>query len=103
MKMIKALTGIAALTMAVPALAALPPGYQRAAELKAILNHEKLVEAFPFREFIQRVEYVRQDLYRVSTESCTLYAKIVGKPLPPGMVGARQFDVVLGKAECAAE
>ena len=101
MKTIKLLVVGAAFTAAAPAFAELPPGYQRAVELKAILNHDDLVAAFPQYELIEDVSYVSKDLYRVKSAKCVLEAKIVGKPLPAGMVGARQFDVVLGKAKCA--
>ncbi|MES2987377.1 MAG: hypothetical protein V4808_05695 [Pseudomonadota bacterium] len=102
MKIIKLLGTVAALATATAAFAELSPEYQRAAELKAILNHDDLVTAFPQSKPIEKVEYVSRDLYRVTAGTCTLAATIVGKPLPEGMVGARQFDVVLGKAECPA-
>lgn len=47
MKIVTMLLAAASCLIAAPALAALPPAYQRAAELKAILAHEGLVAAFP--------------------------------------------------------
>lgn len=102
MNITKFLAAVGALAIALPASAALPPQYQRAAELKAILDHAELAASFPDGAPIERVEFVRADLYRVTAGSCFLYAKIVGKPMPNGMVGARQFDVELGKADCSS-
>ncbi|RYY24423.1 MAG: hypothetical protein EOP62_17075 [Sphingomonadales bacterium] len=101
MKIIKLVTAAAVFSIATPALAELPPAYQRAVEIKAIVNHDDLVAAFPQDALIEQVLYVSKDLYRVKAGKCVLDAKIVGKALPEGMVGARQFDVVLGKAVCA--
>jgi hypothetical protein len=100
MKFAKPLAALAALALAFPASAALPPQYQRAAELKAILDHAELAGAFPQGQPIDRVEFVRPDLYRVTAGTCFLYAQIVGKAMPAGMVGARQFDVELSKVDC---
>lgn len=102
MKMTKLLAAFAALVMALPASAALPPQYQRAAELKAVADHADLAASFPNGTSIDRIEFVRTDLYRVTAGSCFLYAKIIEKPMPDGMVGARQFDVELSKADCPA-
>lgn len=77
----------------------MPPQYQRTAELKAILDNADVVGAFEGRP-IDRVEWVAEDQYRVTAGRCILAVAIVGKPLPPGMVGARRFDVVPGKVEC---
>lgn len=99
MKLPFALAALSAASLALPAAAALPPEYQRVAELKAILDNSDLVSALR-GQMIERVEYVRPDLYRVTAGECFVMVSIVGKPLPPGMVGARQFDVVPGKVDC---
>lgn len=91
-----------AFCVAAPALAALPPAHQRAAELKAILDHQGVVRAFPAGRLIERIEYIRPDLYRVTAGNCVLQVAIVGRPLPDGRVGARRFDVVPGEVECSA-
>lgn len=103
MKIIHMLIAATSCLFTVPALAALPPAYQRTAELTAILAHEGLVEAFPQNLPIDEISYVGQDHYLVKAGKCALTVRIVGKPLPNGMVGARQFDVVFDKAECAAD
>ena len=103
MKIIKLVAATIAFAIAAPALAALPPAYQRMAELKAILDHHDLVAAFPQNMPIDEVSHVSDDLYQVKAGKCVLRVKIVGKALPGGVVGARQFDVVIGKAECAED
>lgn len=103
MKLPCLLAAAAVAALALPAAAALPPQWQRVAELKAILDNGDLVEAFAGqRRMIDRVEYVRPDLYRVVGGECFAYVTIAEKPLPGGMVGARQFDVVPGKIDCPA-
>lgn len=103
MKIIKLVAATAAIAITSPALAALPPAYQRMAELKAIIDQPDLVAAFPPNTPIDEISYVSPDLYRVKAGKCALSVKIVGKALPERMVGARQFDVVIGKAECAED
>lgn len=102
MKFPSLFAAIAATALALPASAALPPQWQRVAELKAILDSNALVEAFG-GQMIDRIEYVRRDLYRVSAGQCFAYVTIAEKALPAGMVGARQFDVVPHKVDCPAE
>ena len=88
-----------ALLAATPAGAALPPNYQRLAELNAVLALPAVGNAFGI-EPIERVEYVRPDLYRVSAGRCHLDVRIVGLPMPRGMVGARRFEARAGRRVC---
>lgn len=88
-------TGVAA----VPAAAALPPQYQRIAELRAIVADPGVAGAFGGTP-IERIEYVRSDLYRVSGGACRLDVAIVGLPIPGGMVGPRRFEVKAGRKVC---
>lgn len=83
-----------------PASAALPPHYQRIAELRAVLEHRGVAEALGEAP-IDSVAYVRTDLYRVSAGRCHVDARIVGLPLPNGMVGARRFEVRAEQRICA--
>ena len=106
MKSVKTIAGVAAILFAVPALAALPPQYQRAAEFKAIADSAEIPAAFPEGKPIDRVEFVSHDLYRVTAANCSLEVKIVDKPVSedtPPMVGPRRFELSIGKVECAAE
>jgi len=93
-----AVLGAAALA-ATPAQAALAPNYQRLAELRAVLDLPAVASAFGI-ERIDRVDYVATDLYRLSAGRCTLDVRIVGLPMPRGMVGARRFEARAGRRVC---
>jgi len=82
------------------AQAALPPTYQRIAELKAILDSADVVKSLPDGAPIDRMEYVKPDLYNVSAGNCALAVSIKNKPFPNDMVGARLFDVEVGTLTC---
>lgn len=84
---------------AMPALAALAPQYQRAAEFRAVAADGHIANAFGGAP-IERIEYVRTDLYRVSAGGCRLEVAIVDLPTPPGVVGARRFAVKAGRKVC---
>ncbi|HMO77353.1 MAG TPA: hypothetical protein PKD99_11815 [Sphingopyxis sp.] len=102
MKLPFMLAAVAAATLALPTSAALPPEWQRVAELKAILASNDLVKAFQGR-MIDRIEFVRHDLYRVTAGECFALVSIKEKPLPDNMDGARKFDVVPGEVDCPTE
>lgn len=89
----------AAALAAVPAAAALAPNYQRQAELRDVISHPGVTRAFG-SDPIDRVEYLRADLYRVSAGRCRLDAAIVELPTPPGVVGGRRFEVRPGPRVC---
>ena len=88
--------GAAALLTAMPAHAALAPNYQRLVELRAVLDLPAVAAAFT----VERVDYVATDLYRVSAGRCHLDVRIVGLPMPRGMVGARRFEARAGRRVC---
>ena len=81
---------------ATPAKAALPPNYQRLAELRAVLDLPAVASAF----VIDRIDYVATDLYRLSGGRCTLDVRIIDLPMPRGMVGARRFEARAGRRVC---
>lgn len=88
--------------VASPALAALPPDYQRAAELIAVIEAASEVMAGG-GETIQSVNYLGVDTYEVSYEHCTLRVDIVGVSPKEGeipMPGPRQFEAVAGEPDC---
>jgi hypothetical protein len=87
----------AAAQAAMPASAALPPNYQRLAELRAVLAHP----AFGSMQPIDRIAYVGQDLYRVTAGRCHVDVRIVDLPTPRGMVGARRFEARPGRRICS--
>ena len=97
------LSRLAALSLialaASPAPAALAPNYQRLAELRAVLQHPGVNSALQ-DAVVDRVEYVRTDLYRVSAGNCHVDVAIVGLPLPRGVAGARRFEVRPGRRVC---
>jgi hypothetical protein len=85
---------------ALPASAELAPNYQRQAELRAVLLHPGVVGAFAMDQPIERIEFVRTDLYRVSAGGCHLDVAIHGLPTPPDVSGGRRFEVRPGKKIC---
>ena len=90
--------GLVALAAA-PASAALPPHHQRAAELKAVAGDVRVANAFAGIP-IERIEFVRTDLYRVSAGRCRLDVAIVDLPTPPDVSGGRRFAVKAGTKVC---
>ena len=83
-----------------PASGALPPKYQRLAEIRAVLDNRAVSDALGDTP-INSVVYVRTDLYRVTAGRCRIDARIVGLPMPDGVVGARRFEVRAGQRVCA--
>ena len=86
--------------LALPASAALPPPHQRLAEFRAVINHPEIASALG-GDLLTRIEYVREDLYRVSGTRCRLDLAIVTTPSPPGPVGPRQFEVRATDRSCS--
>lgn len=94
------LLALGAALAAMPASAALPPHYQRIAELKAVLADPGVGAAFGIDAPIERVEYVKADLYRVSGGGCRLDVAIVDLPTPDDVAGGRRFRVRTGPKSC---
>ena len=94
------LLGLALSLAHVGAQAALPPTYQRLAELKAVLDDSNVLRSLPEGSLIERVEYIKPDHYEITAGQCTLAITLKDKPLPMGMVGARQFEIVPGTTTC---
>ena len=90
---------LAILGGALPAHAALPPNYQRLAELRAVLALPEVGRAFGL-DPIDRIELAAPDLYRLSAGRCHLDVRIIDLPMPRGMVGARRFQARAGRAVC---
>lgn len=86
-----------AILCAGPASAALPPQYQRAAELQAAL--QAALPKLGIRP-VDAVEYVGADLYQVRAGHCTLEVRIVTRPDAPAIPGPRQFTAVAGEPSC---
>lgn len=87
--------------LSLPALAALPPHYQRQAELMAIVG--EATEAFGIQHPIEAIDMQRPDFWVVRSGECTLELQIVDVPLEgkePGFVGPRNFAVEAGPVAC---
>jgi hypothetical protein len=81
------------------AMAALPPQYQRQAELVAIIQ-DQAVETALQHEPINAVRMTGVDAYQVTSDHCKVTVGIVDTPVQDGMVGPRQFAVVVTGAVC---
>ena len=94
------LSGMALMLAAGPALAALPPHFQRQAEIEAILA--AVVETFGITHPIESVLLTDVDTFEVRSGHCSLEDKIVDTPSAGGamMVGPRQFSVEVGELFC---
>lgn len=88
------------LTVALPATAALPPQYQRAAELQAIIASPEVAQKLRSRP-IDAIERVSPDLYRVRADQCRVDVRITNDPAAPPMPGPRRFLLVVGDAICS--
>ncbi len=87
--------------VSLPALAALPPHYQRQDELVAIIEH--VVEEFGIEHPIESIVMKDTDFYEVVSGSCRMEGVIVDVPPEPGaepISGPRQFAVKSGPLVC---
>jgi hypothetical protein len=82
------------------ASAALPPYWQSAKQIAAIVNDQQVHDALKYEEPILSISTTGNDIYELKTERCTLTVTIVDKPSNSGMVGPQQFDVEVGQADC---
>jgi hypothetical protein len=83
----------------VTAMAALPPFWQRKAEIQAILDSQEIADKLQPRP-IDAIEYIEDDHYRVRSDTCVLDVLIVDDKSTPGIVGPRKFKLELGKSTC---
>jgi hypothetical protein len=96
------LASLTAAALLVPSIAnaALPPFWQSAKEIAAIVSDQRVHDALKYEEPILSVSVTAPDTYVVRTERCTLTVKIIDKPAKPGVVGPRRFDLAVGEATC---
>lgn len=95
--------GFAAATLAATATsaaAALPPYWQSAREISAIVNDARVHDALKYEEPILSIGTTGDDVYELKTPRCTLRITNVDRPAAEGMVGPRQFDLEVGRADC---
>lgn len=100
----KLLLNLSCLLCLSPVLAALPPQFQRAAELQAIISSEVVDLLGQRGQFVDAIEYVGPDLYRVSGGNCVVFVRIVDVPQADTgeapMVGPRQFTLDIQEPVC---
>jgi hypothetical protein len=86
--------------MPLPALAALPPHYQRQAELNAVVT--VATDVLGIGNLIDAVELTEPDVFSVRSGECTLIVRIVDTPgkHEPGWVGPREFTAVPAPLAC---
>ncbi|MGH6617658.1 hypothetical protein [Sphingomonas sp.] len=84
--------------MAASAQAALPPYWQRAKELTAILESSDVARELDEAP-ITRIETTGEDRYRVSSGNCAVDVQLIGTAR--SNPGPRLFDLRVGKRKCA--
>ena len=85
----------------VAALAALPPQYQRQAELQAVIV--EATEQFGIGHLIESIVMTGGDSYEVTGDGCRMTLTIEDAPQDKAaepMVGSRQFTVKPGPLTC---
>ena len=91
------------LTLAAPAYAALPPYWQSAREIEAIVKDPRVHDAFKYEEPIISIGLQEpisdKRVYVIVTPRCTLLVAVVDKP-QPGLMGAVPFELEVGEATC---
>jgi hypothetical protein len=80
------------------AMAALPPQYQRLAELRAILDDSRVAGAFS--RPIDKIERIAEDLYRLTAGTCTMDVAIKDNPSRVDVVGPRSFFIDPAQLAC---
>ena len=85
---------------AASAWAALPPYWQSAREIAAIIEDPRVHDALKYEEPIVSISAMGDDAYLLKTARCSVTVTIVDTPQAEVMVGPRQFDLEVGAAEC---
>ncbi len=91
---------VALYALATPAFAALPPYWQSAREISTIINDPRVHDALKYEEPIVSITTGGDDVYEIKTARCTLLVTIVDVPQDKPMMGPRQFDIEVGRADC---
>ncbi|RWQ67810.1 hypothetical protein [Mesorhizobium sp.] len=84
----------------IAASAALPPHWQRKAEIQAIVDSGAVAGVLESRGPIDAVERVGNDHYRVRAGGCALDVLIVDDASAAVMLGPRKFLLKLGELVC---
>lgn len=80
-------------------LALLPPYYQSAKEITAILNDPEIAEKISSGRLIKAIEKTESG-YRILAGTCTLAVTIKYLPQPQGFVGPARFEFEAGDLIC---
>lgn len=65
-----------------PGRAALPPYWQRTAEIRAVLDSREVTEKLKTRGVITSIEWIAHNLYRVRAGNCELEVRLRHEPPP---------------------
>jgi hypothetical protein len=84
----------------IAASAALPPYWQRKAEIQAIVDSGAIAGVLESRGPIDAIERVGNDHYRVRAGGCALDVLIVDDTSAVAMPGPRKFKLKLGDLAC---
>lgn len=83
-----------------PALAVLPPQYERQEQLGLIVNSMEIVNAI---DVIDSIEAIDWDTFKVTGGRCHVIVRTVDIPLKPGeemVAGPRNFTLEVGEMVC---
>ena len=81
------------------AIALLPPYYQTAKEIIAILNDSEIAEKITSGRIIHSIIKTKSG-YTLNTGNCTLKVKVNYLPLSQHLVGAAVFEIKAGDLNC---
>lgn len=83
-----------------PSLAALPPHFQRQAEIDAVL--QAAVDILGVAQPVDAIRFIETDRYEVRSGACTMVVRIVDTPgqRSQGLVGPRQFTALPEAPQC---
>ncbi|MCW5723159.1 MAG: hypothetical protein KIS86_18660 [Devosia sp.] len=83
-----------------PSLAALPPHFQRQAEIDAVL--QAAVEILGVEQPVDAIRFIETDRYEVLSGACTMVVRIIDTPggKTEGWVGPRQFTALPEAPKC---
>lgn len=86
-------------TLPLPSHAVLPPFYQGAKEITAILNNEDVANKITSGRVLKKIERTEQG-WRITANECSLDVLVTYSPNKNGMVGPVEFQVSAGNLVC---
>lgn len=97
-RVVKLSAGLLVAAIGLPAAAALPPYYQRTAEIRDILDNGDVQKKLN-NQPITAVTYVGNDSYEVRSDQCRVPVRTITRPRLNS--GPRRFSLSVGAARCA--